>query len=114
MEFTKLKKLKELKNNSRFSLPIDPEFKEQTEKLIVDTLSLYKNAGASPRINDVWKCENTGDFLCGFFVGEMVGSALSAFQIFHKREPTPEEHMEIVEFVENHTNEIIDFFSQFN
>lgn len=48
-------------------MPLDPEFKEQTEKLIVDTLSLYENAGASPRISDVWKCENTGDFLCGFF-----------------------------------------------
>ena len=44
----------------------------------------------------------------------MVGSALSAFQLFHKREPTPEEHMEIVEIVENHTNEIIEFFSKFN
>ena len=95
-------------------MPLDPEFKEQTEKLIIDTLALYQKAGASPRINDVWKCENTGDFLCGFFVGEMVGSALSAFQLFHKREPTPDEQMEIIEIVENHTNEIIDFFSKFN
>ena len=95
-------------------MTLDPEFKEQTEKLIIDTLALYQKAGASPRINDVWKCENTGDFLCGFFVGEMVGSALSAFQLFHKREPTPDEHMEIIEIVENHTNEIIDFFSKFN
>ena len=68
-------------------MTLDSEFREQTEKLIVDTLTLYQKAGASPRINDVWKCENTGDFLCGFFVGEMVGSALSAFQLFHKREP---------------------------
>ena len=71
-------------------MPIDPEFKAQTNKLIKDTLELYKNAGASPRIGDVWKCQNVGDFLCGFFVGELVGSALSAFQVFHKREPTPD------------------------
>ena len=83
-------------------------------KLINDTLELYQKSGASPKVSDVWQCQNIGDFLCGFFVGEMIGSALSAFQIFHKREPTPEEHMEIVEIVENHTNEIIDFFSQFN
>ena len=95
-------------------MTLDPEFKNQTEKLIVDTLSLYKDTGASPRINDVWKCENTGDFLCGFFVGEMVGSALSAFQIFHKREPHSDEHMEIVEIVEGYRNDIIDFFSKFN
>ncbi len=95
-------------------MTLDSEFKKQTEKLITETLELYKNAGASPRISDVWKCQNTGDFLCGFFVGEMVGSALSAFQVYHKREPTSEEHMEIVEIVERHTNEISEFFSKFN
>ena len=95
-------------------MPLDPEFKEQTEKLIIDTLSLYKNAGASPRISDVWKCENTGDFLCGFFVGEMVGSALSAFQVYHKREPSAEEHMEIVGIVEKLSDQIAAFFTKFN
>ena len=55
-----------------------------------------------------------GDFLCGFFVGEMLGSALSAFQVFHKREPTPQEHMEIVEIIENYSEAITEFFSQFN
>ena len=44
-------------------MPLDSEFKKQTEKLVTETLELYKNAGASPRINDVWKCENIGDFL---------------------------------------------------
>ena len=95
-------------------MTLDSEFKKQTEKLVTETLELYKNAGASPRISDVWKCENIGDFLCGFFVGEMVGSALSAFQDYHKREPTPDEHMEIVDIVESYTSEIIDFFSKFN
>ena len=44
----------------------------------------------------------------------MVGSALSAFQVFHKREPTAQEHMEIVEIVENYSEAITEFFSQFN
>ena len=95
-------------------MALDNDFKEQTEKLVKETLELYKTAGASPRIGDVWKCENTGDFLCGFFVGEMVGSALSAFQVFHRREPTPQEHMEIVEIIENYSKAITEFFSQFN
>ena len=90
------------------------EFKKQTIELVEKTLKLYKNAGPSPRIGDVWKCKNTGDFLCGFFVGEMIGSALSAFQIFHKREPTPDEHLEIVEVVEEFNDEIMEFFSKFN
>ena len=95
-------------------MTLDNEFIKQTNKLITETLKLYQNAGASPRIGEVWRCENTGDFLCGFFVGEMVGSALSAFQVFHKREPTPQEHMEIVEIVENYSKAITEFFSQFN
>ena len=95
-------------------MTLDSEFKKQTNKLVSETLKLYQNAGASPRIGEVWRCENTGDFLCGFFVGEMVGSALSAFQVFHKREPTPQEHMEIVEIVENYSKAITEFFSQFN
>ena len=93
---------------------LDSEFKKQTNKLVSETLKLYQNAGASPRIGEVWRCENTGDFLCGFFVGEMVGSALSAFQVFHKREPTPQEHMEIIEIIENYSKAITEFFSQFN
>ena len=95
-------------------MTLDNEFKDQTEKLVTQTLELYKNAGASPRIGDVWKCENTGDFLCGFFVGEMVGSALSAFQVYHKREPSAEEHMEIVGIVEKYSDEIAAFFIKFN
>ena len=95
-------------------MTLDSEFKKQTNKLVSETLKLYQNAGASPRIGEVWRCENTGDFLCGFFVGEMVGSALSAFQVFHKREPTPQEHMEIVEIIENYSKAITEFFSQFN
>ena len=95
-------------------MTLDSEFKKQTNKLVSETLKLYQNAGASPRIGEVWRCENTGDFLCGFFVGEMVGSALSAFQVFHKREPTAQEHMEIVEIIENYSEAITVFFSQFN
>ena len=95
-------------------MTLDTKFREQTDKLINETLELYKSAGASPRIGQVWKCQNTGDFLCGFFVGEMVGSALGAFQVFHKREPTPDEHMEIIEIVEKYSDDITKFFSQFN
>ena len=95
-------------------MPLDPEFKKRTEKLINDTLELYQKSGTSPKVSEVWQCENIGDFLCGFFVGEMIGSALSAFQIFHKREPTPEEHNEIFEIVESKKDDIREFFAKFN
>ena len=52
--------------------------------------------------------------MCGFFLAEMVGSALSAFQVYHKREPSAEEHMEIVEIVEKHSDDIVAFFTKFN
>jgi len=95
-------------------MTLDKEFKKQTDNLVQDTLNLYKKAGPSPRIPQVWECNNLGDFLCGFFVGEIIGSALSAFQVVHRREPTPEEHMEIVGLVENKAQEIKELFSQFN
>ncbi len=77
-------------------------------------MELYKSAGASPRIGEVWNVKNIGDFLCGFFVGEMVGSALSAFQVYHHREPSADEHMEIVDLVENYSKQIEEFFARFN
>ena len=95
-------------------MTLDQEFKKQTIQLIEQTLELYKSAGASPRIGQVWNVKNIGDFLCGFFVGEMVGSALSAFQVYHHREPSADEHMEIVDLVENYSKQIEDFFSKFN
>ena len=95
-------------------MTLDSEFSKQTSSLIEQTLELYKSAGASPRVGQLWNCQNIGDFLCGFFVGEMVGSALSAFQIIHRREPTAEEHMEIIELVESYSKEIKEFFVKFN
>ncbi len=95
-------------------MTLDPEFKKQTIFLIEQTLELYKKAGASPRISEIWNVQRAGDFLCGFFVGEMVGSALSAFQVFHKREPSQEEHLEIVNIVEEYAKDIREFFAKFN
>jgi len=95
-------------------MTLDSEFTKQTSSLIEQTLELYKSAGVSPRVGQLWNCQNVGDFLCGFFVGEMVGSALSAFQIVHKRDPTAEEHVEIIELVESYAKDIKEFFVKFN
>ena len=95
-------------------MTLDTEFTKQTTELIEQTLELYKSSGASPRVGQIWDCANIGDFLCGFFVGEMVGSALSAFKIIHKREPTDDEHLEIIELVESYSKDIKEFFSKFN
>ena len=95
-------------------MTLDSEFSKQTSSLIEQTLELYKSTGVSPRVGQLWSCQNVGDFLCGFFVGEMVGSALSAFQIVHKRDPTAEEHMEIIELVESYSRDIKEFFAKFN
>ena len=95
-------------------MTLDPEFAKQTTEVITQTLDLYKKSGASPRVGEIWNCSSIGDFLCGFFVGEMVGSALSAFQIVHQREPSSDEHLEIIELVESHATEIKEFFAKFN
>ena len=93
---------------------IDPEFVKTTTEFIDQTLEAYKAAGVSPTVGDIWNCENVGDFLCGFFVGELVGSILSAFQYSQKRDPTGDEHIEIVGLVESRSKEIKEFFSKFN
>ena len=93
---------------------MDPEFVSKTEEMIRQTLEQYKTAEASPRVAQVWGCKNVGDFMCGFFVGEMVGSALCAFQVMHKRDATPDEHMRIVDMIEAHSGEIREFFARFN
>ena len=51
-------------------MTLDPEFSKQTTELILQTLELYKSAGASPRIGETWNCSNIGDFLCGFLLGK--------------------------------------------
>ena len=93
---------------------IDPEFVKTTTEFIDQTLEAYKEAGVSTRLTNMWKCDNTGDFLCGFFVGELVGSILSAFQYSQKRDPTADEHLEIVGLVESRSKEIKEFFLKFN
>ncbi len=91
---------------------LDPEFTRRTTELILQTLELYKSSKVSPRVDKMWGCENIGNFLCGFFVGEMVGSALCSFQVVHNREPTADEHLEIVKLVEDHAEEIREFFQR--
>ncbi|MDA7959540.1 MAG: hypothetical protein MPJ08_02270 [Nitrosopumilus sp.] len=86
------------------------DMKDLTIKDVCGRRLIHKDTG----VGDVWRRSNVGDFLCGFFVGEMVGSALSAFQVFHKREPTADEHMEIVKIVEGHSGQIREFFARFN
>jgi len=39
-------------------MALDTEFIKQTDRLIKQTLELYKNAGASPRIAEVWNIKN--------------------------------------------------------
>ncbi len=49
-----------------------------------------------------------------FLSEELVGSILSAFQYSQKRDPTADEHLEIVGLVESRSKEIKEFFSKFN
>ena len=93
---------------------IHPEFKKQTENFIRKTLDTYKAERASPRIGRIWGCQNEGDFLCGFFVGEVSSHAVNAFQLSYKRAPTQEEYMEIIEIIESYRDEVIGFFNSLN
>nr|AIF17196.1 hypothetical protein [uncultured marine thaumarchaeote KM3_76_D06] len=51
-------------------MTLDSEFVKQTNNLISKTLELYRGAGVSPQIDEVWKCENIGDFFMRVFLLE--------------------------------------------
>ena len=70
---------------------IDPEFVKTTTEFIDKTLEAYKAAGVSPTVGDIWDYENGGAFICGCFVGGLLGSILSAFKYTQNRDPTHEE-----------------------
>ena len=58
--------------------------------------------------------ERRGFFMLDFLSARLIGSALSAFHSFHKREPTANEHAEIVDIIEVYAEQIRDFFAKFN
>ena len=77
-------------------------------------LFVHKTARPAPRTRDVWKCQNLGDFMCGFFVGEMIGAAIATFQAKYRREPSADDHAHIAQIVENSAENIRDAFSKYN
>lgn len=95
-------------------MKLDPEFKRNTVALIRDSLDMYRNADAVPRMWKVWACENRGDFLCGFFVGYMFGMASDMFHSINKRVLSGEETAELFEVIEGYSGEITRCFARFN
>lgn len=72
-----------------------------TLRHIDEAIGVYGSAYPSGRIREVWGCSRPGDFLCGFFVGHVTGSALGAVQAMYGREPTDAEQAEITEMIES-------------
>lgn len=93
---------------------LDSEFADWLDGYVEQMLDIHRMARPAPRTADVWGCRNVGDFMCGFFVGEMIGAAVSALQSRHGREPTAQEHAEIASIVEKRSDSIRDAFLRFN
>ncbi len=81
---------------------------------IEQMLQICQMAKPAQRTSDVWGCKNVGDFMCGFFVGQMIGTAISVFQSKYGREPLAEEHTKITEIVEQKSGQIKDAFLRYN
>ncbi|ABK77507.1 hypothetical protein CENSYa_0874 [Cenarchaeum symbiosum A] len=94
-------------------MPLDSGFREQTVIMIEKAIEVYGAARVSPGMSKIWGSKNEADFLCGFFVGQMTGSALAAFQGVHGREPSAEDHLEIVKMIEEHAGQIRGIFDRF-
>ena len=93
---------------------MDKKFADEMRELIREALDMYKASTTSPRVAEVWGCKNVGDFMCGFFVGDMVATLRGAFSLRYKKMPTAEEQGEMVRIVEEYSNEIEGFFARFN
>ena len=93
---------------------LDSEFSEWFEGYVVQMIDIHRRASPAPRTADVWGCKNLGDFMCGFFVGEMMGAATSTFQARYRRAPSAQEHGAITDIVEGHAQAIRDVFLKFN
>lgn len=91
---------------------LDAKFRDLTLENIDATISAYGSASPSGRITEVWGCSSKPDFMTGFLVGHLVGSALTGVQASYGREPTPEEHDEIVKMVESRAGRIRGVFRQ--
>ncbi|MDE0525441.1 MAG: hypothetical protein OXI27_02425 [Thaumarchaeota archaeon] len=91
-----------------------PEFADWLDGYVGQMLDIHRMARPAHRTADVWGCRNVGDFMCGFFVGEMIGAATSALQSRYGREPTAQEHAEIAGIVEKRSDSIRDAFLRFN
>lgn len=93
-------------------MALDAEFRDTTLDNIDATVSAYASASPSGRASEVWGCSSPPDFMCGFLVGHLVGSALVAVQAAYGREPTREEHDEIVAMVESRADRIRGLFGK--
>lgn len=93
---------------------IDSEFTNWLDEYIDQMLQIHKMAKPAPRTIDVWKCKSLGDFMCGFFVGEMIGTATATFQTRYRRGFTADEHTQITNIVEKKSVQIRDAFLKYN
>lgn len=91
-------------------MALDARFRDMTLKNIDDMISAYASASPSDRIASVWGCRSRPDFMRGFLAGHLVGSALTAVQPACGREPTAEDHDEIVGMVESRAGRIMEIF----
>lgn len=77
------------------------------------SLKMFKEADASPRIMAKWTPANQGDFLAGFFVGQVFGTAIAILNMTNKREPDEIEKADVIRMIEGYSDEITECFSRF-
>ena len=93
---------------------LNSEFSGWLDGYVKQMIQLHRMARPAPRTADIWRCKNLGDFMCGFFVGEVIGAATTTFQAKHGREPSADEHVAIAGIVEGNARDIRDAFLKYN
>ena len=84
-------------------MPLSQEFQKYLEetihRIIMGIPTLKKEY---PKFREEWKFESIFDFLFGCIVGQMLGTALTAFKLMHGRHATSDEILSIGEIVESY------------
>ena len=89
-------------------------FQKKAKILLDETAKMYINAAMTDRIHEAWQVKRPGDFMCGFFAGQMFSSLVTMYAVQYKKEPDGEAQREIIGMLEEYADMLVRHFARHN